>query len=226
MYIHEDQVPVLGGFGAAQTGTIPAGSTVIVPKGTTVLIYDPASRALPTSRVLSNRTSLVLVGPAAVTGDVEGRDLVSLGAEATLAYNTAMEAPARIEGVATKPGEVVDVPGGTKVVFQRRPDPRSQDDCPAGWTFVPAGMHGGDVGLPAMCNPPRTCHATAIQNPDGTCTCAPGSIMQADGSCLPTGGEVVATSKAVPWYKRGSTYVVAGGILLLGVIVVAAVRKG
>lgn len=211
MYAYQDRVPVLGGLGALQTGALPQGSTVLVPKGTVVTVIDPRYPTKPKTAPLSNDMSLVLIGDAAVEGDVVGRDLVSVGGEATLAYETGMLLPdPTVEGAAAASGRQVNVPAGTKVTIQRLPaaltqpppqptEPTSQADCPAGTTFRPGVYHD----------------------------CPPGFECQASipASCVPGGGGVVPASAAVPWYKRGSTYVIGGGILLVVIVAAAAMRK-
>ena len=203
MYVEGDPAELFAGFGALQTGTLLAGSVVEVPAGTMVTTFLVAHGVqTPTSvRRLTQPLLGTLIASTAISGDVTGRDLVSVGGSAALAYDTGAQPPALIEGTATKSGWLVTIPAGTVVVIRQLEPwhdvaitpglPGSQADCPAGMTFYPQTTTG-DVVVPARC----------VMSPGGT------------------------SGAAVPWYKRTSTYVVGGLATLVLIGGVALARRG
>jgi len=62
-----------------------------------------------------------------------------------------------------RPDRNGNCPAGRKLQAGCCIPPTSGADCPAGYSFQAAGLYGGDVGLPARCNPPRphTCYPTS-----------------------------------------------------------------
>lgn len=149
MYTYAEPEVVFGSFGALQTGTMPQGSTVLVPKGTVVTVIDSRYPTAPKTGPLSNDMSLVLIGDAAVEGDVVGRDLVSVGGEATLAYETGMLVPDPTVAGAVAPGKQVNVPAGTVITIQRLPTAAPPAPPPP----VPGPQDGSVVVAPSSSVP-------------------------------------------------------------------------
>ena len=124
MYVQEDQVPVLGALGAAQTGMIPAGAMVLVPAGTVISLSNPMapqSMQVAVPKTLANPLSLVLAGDVSASGDVESGGLIVDGVSATLDKDAAANPPSSIEGTPVSSDWLASIPAGTLVVIQTLP---------------------------------------------------------------------------------------------------------
>lgn len=124
MYVEMGPVPVLGAFGAAASGQLPAGSRILVPAGTILKVYgyDTEARMPEVPVALDADVEATAGDLVAVAGDeVIGRDLVSVGGHVVLdadlqVSGAAWEAGAR--GLKNAGGQVdVFVPRGTEVTI-------------------------------------------------------------------------------------------------------------
>jgi hypothetical protein len=221
MYVEQDPVPVLEGFGAVGDPAVAAvGSVLRIPAGTLVNVgvwtyqqeTDPA------------RLAQGIVGgekwvfhPARVQGDVDmkmSQDIEVVATDQPGVYQFRWKTWVG-KLLATLTATDVD----TGSIYTRTTGPNQMVEIPADQAVVVVEAAPGSTALPAGTAP--------VEPPPVTppTTCPEGQWLAADGTCVPL-VTVTPVTPAKPWYKSTGVMVAgAGAVVLAGVLIAVAVSR-
>ncbi len=241
-----DVLPPVQDIEVDQAVTLPSGTLVAFEPGSVFLVedlskvnYPQVKNCRPSARLRFTTGGLLiqLAKPLAVGYREDGRMVIA--SNSTDGAYTAgrgllqgtmpsgFDLVCNVLGVVTGQAKVAVEPGGLIGAVT----------MPAGVSAPPLIRSAPDTEDPPA--PPELgeCPEGQVYNAEGTCVpfispvapepCPEGQWRAADGTCVPLVGVVPAppATAAKPWYKRPVTYVVAGGLTVLGGVAIAASRR-
>lgn len=223
MYIEEQPVPVVEGFGASDSlsGVIPAGTRLMILEGSPIAFEEGGTTYL--NWEAASPLEITLDEDVATDYGPEGTGYLRI-VSAKRGFTVAR---AHIDATSSAYQVVKDANVGDRRLLINGTPITIGPAQVVMYSTVPAGASVPSLTPPAPVTPPPV-EPPPVTPPPVTpppTTCPEGQWLAADGTCVPL-VTVVPVTPAKPWYKRtGVMAAGAGTVVLAGVVIAMAVSR-
>ena len=242
MYVEMEEAPVFGAGNEAfelpvkqieavpQEGSVPAGvvlrfseGAVFTSRDNSRVMYDPHKGCTPSTVLLFAAGDLYvkLTAPVSVGYDVDGKLRIASSADPSVGPGGAS---ADGQSVSATSPVGFDMMCNVRTVVQNPAAVSVQAGALVDYYSVPEGIDPASLPPLVKTAAPEPPVVVVPVTPADLGPCPEGQWRAADESCVPLVS--VRPAPAKPWYKRASTWLAVGSVVVVGGVVIAATRRG